>query len=133
MDQEKTGKISFESYLLDSFERTSNEMEKIESENSEEFFDLINLYRIEKSKWNYASSNLDFLDYSNFYKFIYSEEFKTYNDYESKIRFDTFDLNHDNVIDVDEFKENTKSIFYYIFYFVLFLFSYFLIFFLSLR
>ncbi len=120
MDQNKSGKISFESYLLDSFERTFNEMEKIESENSEEFFDLINLYRIEKSKWNYISANVEFLDYSNFYKFIYSEEFKIYNDYESKIRFETADINHDNVIDVDEFKANTKSKFYqYSFFFVI--------------
>ena len=109
LDQKKTEKISFNTYLLDSFERTYEEMEKIEAENTEEFSALINLYRIEKSKWNYISSNEEFLGYSDFYKFIYSEEFQDCNDFESKIRFATFDLNHDNVIDLEEFKENIKG------------------------
>ena len=85
-------------------------MEEIEAKNSEEFAELIDLYKIEKNKWNFISSNSEYLDHANYYKFIYSEEFPLYNDYESNIRFDTFDLNRDNVIDINEYKEAVKSI-----------------------
>lgn len=70
---------------------------------------MINFYKFEKNKWNFISSQADQLDYLDFYKYVYSEEFPNYNDYESKIRFDTFDVNKDQVIDVKEFKEAARS------------------------
>lgn len=74
-----------------------------------ELVELIHLYKIVKSKWGFISSHSDHLDYSNFYKFVYSEEYPVYNDYESKIKFDLYDTNKDHVIDVQEFKETAKS------------------------
>ena len=109
MDSKQTGRIDFDIYAQKAFEGFYD-LDLLESNNTNDYKELKNLYQVEKKKWHFiANKNSALLDYDQFYSFVYSEEFPDIQEYETGVFFDIYDSNQDNLLDVNEFISEIKS------------------------
>ena len=109
MDSNQTGQIDFDIYAQEAFEGFYD-LDLLESNNTNDYKELKNLYQVEKKKWHFiANKNSALLDYDQFYSFVYSEEFPDIQEYETGVFFDIYDSNQDNLLDVNEFISEIKS------------------------
>ncbi len=81
------------------------------------------LFKLEANRWSFilnvpvAREILKSrLDQKQFYSFIYLNEIEAVRLNDAKFIFDFYDLNHDSVIDFDEFNEGIKSKFFLVFF-----------------
>ena len=107
LDQNSIGQISFHKYASNTFEN----FKELESNSLDETFsDIKNIYEIQKKKWEFISTQPSgVLSHSEFYSFIYSEEFPNVHDYENKLNLELYDLDHNSYLSVDEFIQAIRS------------------------
>ena len=101
--------ISFNAYAKVTFENYKELEEGGLAD--QDFREIKNLYEIERKKWMFIAgdSMQGQLNKTQFYSFIYSDEYPHVHEFELRIMFNQFDVNSDGALDVNEFTEGVQS------------------------
>ena len=106
LDSNGTGRIEFDIYMRDTFGSVFEDLKTPKfiknDKDSKQMFELYTLFKAEKQKWYFISNKNNSMTYEQFYKFVYSDEFRSIREFEAEFFFEAYDQNKDGLLDYDE-------------------------------